>query len=363
MSNLLAQLSQLAWPLSEGGFWMPRQSSSYAADVDFNFYFVLGITVFFTLLILGVMVLFAIRYRQRSGHRGQRTSTHNTALELTWTIIPLILVLLIFYFNFNTFINIFTPPADSYDITVTARKWGWSFTYPNGHTDENLHVPQGRPVRLILTSSDVIHSLYVPAFRMKRDAVPGRFNTIWFTATEAGPKDVNGNPIGFDLFCTEYCGMGHSDMLARVYVWEPDRFVAKLEELSDWTKRGVSPQERGLQLWTSRGCSQCHSIDGTRLSGPTWKDLYGHTVELADGTTTVADENYVRESILYPERQIVRGFDNVMPSYRGQLKDNDILALVAYLKTISTHYQPSDLTTSGQAATTRPAGNAAPPTH
>lgn len=333
----------MTWLLANVGrtFWMPERASSYARGVDLNFYFVLGVSVFFTLLILGVLVLFIFKYRQRPGHRAEHTATHNTALEITWTVIPLVIVLLIFYFNFRVFLNMFTPPPGTYDINVTAYKWGWGFTYPNGHTDPQLYVPKDRDVRLILTSQDVIHSLYIPAFRIKMDAVPGRYNVMWFRATETGPiNPETGEPEGFILFCAEYCGTGHNEMFTRVLVYEPHEFVQKLEEISDWTQR-ITPVERGREIWATRGCNQCHTLDGTSMTGPTFLNVFGAERQFTDGTSAIADENYIRESILYPERRIVRGYQNVMPSYRGQLRDNDIDAVIAFMKSISRYHAPT----------------------
>lgn len=336
MANALAQL--------EIGDWMPKQASTFAGDVDWVFMFILGISAFFFLLIVVLMIVFVIKYRQREGHTEQPSPHSSLALELTWTIIPTILVFFIFGFGFRTYMDIATPPANAYEILVTAYKWDWAFTYPNGHVDENLHVPANRPVRVVLTSKDVIHSMYIPVFRLKRDAVPGRFNRAWFEATEVNVDE------GYDLFCAEYCGTQHADMMARVYVHEPTDFKRWLEDASNWEKR-MSPAQRGEQLYTARGCNQCHSIDGSRVIGPSFKELWDRT---AAGTTTFRDgtkladlldtnysaEDYLRQSILEPSEHVVAGYDDAMASYQGSLKDNDILAIIAYLKTLSDSYSP-----------------------
>lgn len=337
MQTILAQ--------SGGGLWMPDKASTYADQVDWLFHFILGISSFFFVLIVVLMIVFLIRYRQRPGHREQKTASHSTALELTWTIIPLILVIIIFAMGFKGYMNMAVVPANAYEIVVTAYKWNWAFTYPNGHVDENLHVPVNQPVKLVLTSKDVIHSLYIPAFRIKKDAVPGRYNTLWFEATQ-----VNTSP-GFDLFCAEYCGTSHSEMLAKVFVHEPNDFAKWLETASNWVGR-IVPAERGAQLFKGRGCNQCHSIDGTHVIGPTFKDLWDQVstgnVVFKDGTRLkdilndrYSPEDYLRESIVDPEKRIVAGYTQVaMQSFRGSFKDNDIDAMIAYIKTLSKNDKP-----------------------
>jgi cytochrome c oxidase subunit II len=308
-----------------GSFWMPPQSSTAAPGVDKLFYFIFWIAFFFFLLIVGLMVHFIVRYRKQPGRAPEKPPTHNTKLELTWTFIPLAIVFVIFYFGFHGFVDIATPPGNSYDIQVHAQRWKWTFTYPNGYVDENLHVPVDRPVRLTMTSDDVIHALFVPDFRIKRDVVPGRYNITWFRATTPGTHD---------LFCAEYCGTGHSLMYAQVIVHPPGEFEKWLETSGDAIGK-LPPAEAGQRLYKTRGCAQCHSIDGKAGIGPTFKGVFGHPVPLKDGKTVVADENYVRESILNPQAQVVAGFDPVMPTYQGRLKDNEITMIIAYLKTLS----------------------------
>jgi cytochrome c oxidase subunit 2 len=309
----------------KGSFWMPPQISTVAHNVDSLFNFILAISVFFFLLIVAVMILFVIRYRRREGVEAAESASHNTALELTWTIIPLILVVVIFFFGFTGYLDMVTPPANAYEILVDGQKWNWSFTYPNGYVDANLHVPVDRPVRLVMTSADVIHSLYVPAFRIKMDVVPGRYSKAWFEATEPGE---------YELFCAEYCGTSHSDMLAVVVVHPPGEFETWLEQASNFLET-MSPVEAGQKLFQARGCMQCHSVDGTAKTGPTMAGIYGRTEALADGGTVVADENYLRESILEPMAKVVAGYEPVMPTYQGRLKDAEITAIIEYLKSLS----------------------------
>jgi cytochrome c oxidase subunit 2 len=334
----------------EGSFWLPIPGSSLAGEMDLLFKLILGISVFFFVLIVAVMVLFVFRYRRRSGRSAERTATHNTALELTWTIVPLILVIVIFYVGLKGFMALATPPVDAYKIAVEGQKWSWSFTYPNGHVDSELHVPAKRNVELVLTSLDVIHSLYIPAFRLKKDAVPGRYNRMWFNALHPGE---------YEVFCAEYCGTGHSDMSTKVVVHTPEDFQAWLESADPLKKLSdeqyaeymkapaafiaahpeieglATPAMMGEQLYRKKGCVQCHSVDGTGGTGPSFLGLYGTTQMLADGTRVQADENYIRNSILDPGGQVVAGYEAVMPTYQGRLKEREITALIAYLEGLS----------------------------
>jgi len=311
----------------QGSFWMPPADSTSAAGVDRLFYFIFWLSVFFFILIVSLMVLFVFKYRAREGRGPQKSPSHHTALEVTWTVIPLILVLFIFYYGFKSYLDLYTPPANAYEINVTGQKWSWLFTYPNGHVDQNLHVPVNQPVRLVMTSEDVIHSLYIPNFRLKLDVVPGRYSKIWFEAT---------NPGEYNIFCAEYCGTGHSDMHALCVVHPTGEFEKWLEDASDIFKdRSLS--EVGEYLYKSRGCAQCHSIDGTAGTGPSFKGVFGHEVQFRDGSSGIADENYIRESILNPGAKVVSGYQNVMPTFQGKLADKEITAVIEYLKTLSAH--------------------------
>ncbi len=314
-----------------GNIWMPESASTIAPEVDGLFDFILWLSIFFLVLILVVMIVFVVKYRHREGQENKQepTAGHSTALELTWTIIPTILVIIIYYFGFRGFLHLAVPPPNSYEITATGRMWNWQFTYPNGYTDGELHIPLNVPVRVVLNSEDVIHSLFIPVFRVKKDVVPGRYNKMWFQATKTG---------NFDVECANYCGTGHSQMLTRAYVQEPEDFKKWLADASDWTKN-TSPIAEGAKLYKAKGCVQCHSVDGTRGTGPTWKDMFGSQVPLEGGKTVLADEDYVRESIEYPQAKIVSTFGPIsaMSSFKGT-SSNDIFALTAYMKSISKFY-------------------------
>ena len=310
------------------GFWLPRQSSTTAAPVDGVFYAVTGIGAFFFLLITAVLLYFIWKYRERPGHETLPSPTHNTPLEVTWTVIPLFIVVWIFWEGFSVFVDVSTPPASAYEVQLTAQKWNWLFTYPTGYTDTDLHVPPGEPIRVVGTAVDVIHSFFVPEFRVKRDIVPGRYEEAWFLAETPG---------SYQIFCAEYCGKDHSAMKAMVVV-HPSRadYERWLADASDFIAK-LPPErlaEGGQKLYNQRGCKQCHSIDGSSGTGPSFKGLWGHDQPLRDGGTVRVDENYVRQSIVDPHSQIVAGYEAVMPSFQGRLKDKEITALIEYIKTL-----------------------------
>ena len=303
----------------------PQPSSTTAEQVDNLFYFILLVSVFFFAIIVGAMVLFVVKYRARPGQSAERSPSHNNALEVTWTVIPGIVVAGIFFWGFVGYLDLRQPPDNSYEIQVNAKKWSWSFTYPNGHVDNNLHVPQDRPVRLVMSSDDVIHSLYIPAFRLKMDVIPGRYTTTWFESELPGD---------YTLFCAEYCGTQHSNMLAKVVVHPSGEFEKWLEEAANFLET-VTPVQAGEILYQRRGCIQCHSVDGSAKSGPSFRDVYDSRQALSDGSSVNVDENYLRESILEPQAKVRAGYKPVMPTYQGQLKDEEIAALIAYIKSLS----------------------------
>ncbi|MDP8246019.1 MAG: cytochrome c oxidase subunit II [Candidatus Hinthialibacter antarcticus] len=309
---------------SGGTFWMPPQASTMAGGVDVVFYYIYWLSVFFFVGIVFCMTLFVVLYRRREGHKEQQTASHSTALEVTWSVIPFILVIIMFYMGFQAYVDMRTPPQNSYRILVIGQKWNWNFQYPNGYIDGDLHAPIETPVELVITSDDVTHSVYIPAFRLKMDAVPGRYNNVWFQATQAGE---------YPLFCAEYCGTDHSNMISTVFVHEKGDFEVWLEDASNFVDR-MPPAEAGERLYKIRGCAQCHSIDGTANDGPTFKNIWGKTEPLRDGSSVVVDENYVRESLMDPNAKIRKGFDAIMPTYQGKLKDKEITAIIEFIKTL-----------------------------
>jgi cytochrome c oxidase subunit 2 len=307
-----------------GSLFFPQRSSTDAAMVDQIFYFILIISAFFFLLIVALMTLFVIRYRRREGLEPGKSPSHNNVLEAVWTVVPTFIVGAIFVWGFVGYMEMRQAPDDAYEIQVIAKRWQWNFVYPNGHIESDLHVPLGRPIRLVMTSDDVIHSLFIPAFRLKMDVVPGRYTKTWFQATEAG---------SYTLFCAEYCGDKHSAMLAKVVVHPSGEFEKWLEDAANFLKR-MTPVEAGQLLFQRRGCGQCHTLDGGAGQGPTFKAIFGTQHETTAGETVTVDENYIRESILDPQAKVRAGFKPIMPTYRGQLKDEEISALIAYLKTL-----------------------------
>jgi len=302
---------------------LPPPSSEYASQVDQLYLFLVLVAGFFFILIAVLVGYFVWRYRRRAPEERTPHLTHNFKLELLWSAIPTVIVLIIFIWGLHGYIAASVSPGEPLEIQVTARRWIWQFEYPDGTRVLNeLHVPVGRKVRLVMSSEDVIHSFYVPAFRIKMDVLPGRYTEAWFAATTEGQ---------YTLFCAEYCGRGHSDMMGKIYVESEEAFRKWLEQ-GDQTVQQMPLAELGAMLYESRGCSVCHSLDGTRREGPSFKGLYRSQVRLASGETVVADENYLRESILQPQAKLVAGYPAVMPTFQGLLNERELRALIEFIK-------------------------------
>lgn len=311
------------WFTSDPTFWMPDQASNHAALVDSIYYFLYWASIISFVVCIGAAAWFVIRYRAKTPHdQAESQVDHSTALEVTWTLPVFGVAAVAFYLGVVGFLDMRNAPDDAYEIQVTAYKWAWAFTYENGVTDGNLVVPADRPIKLIMSSDDVLHSFYVPAFRVKQDVVPGRYTSLWFQTDGAGE---------YQIFCTEYCGTKHSEMLAKVIVKEPTEFDRWLEESA---APSGTPEEIGEKLVAQRGCAACHSINGAKGVGPSFKGSWGVARKLADGSEVVMDENYVKTSILNPQGQIVAGYPPVMPTFKGKLKNSEIDAIIAYLKTL-----------------------------
>jgi len=306
-----------------GGFWMPESAEANPAT-DWVFNLVLVICSFFFLLVVGLLALLVLRYRRRPGVGPQKSPSHNTALEVTWTAVPLVVVGIIFYTGFSAYMTMQTPPPNCYDLRVSARKWAWQFIYPNGHVDGTLHVPAGEPIRLTMSSEDVIHGFWVPALRLKQDVVPGRYTRVWFQADKVGV---------YPVLCTQYCGDEHSNMLATIDVQTREEYDAWLKNAANYLKT-LPPAEAGKRLYQNRGCMQCHTIDGTAGTGPSFKGLYGRNERLSDGSSVGVDDNYIRESILEPQAKVVAGFQPVMSTYKGLITDDEITALIEFVKSL-----------------------------
>lgn len=314
-------------------FWMPTQASSIAASTDWLFYFIFIICVFFTVLVTAVMIYFVWKYRHVEGKPAPgKSAGHSTALEITWTIIPTLIVILVFFYGFRGYLNQAVVPPDAINVKVIGQMWAWNFEYAaaKGGGSNVLYLPINKPVEFTLQSQDTIHSLYIPAFRLKKDVVPGRYNKMWVTPVELGE---------FPIECAEYCGTNHSQMASKVVVMSEDDWLKKMDELSDLF-RGRTLPEVGKLLYQQKGCVGCHSLDGSVIIGPSWKNVWGHEAEFTDGTKQIADENYIRESILYPQKEIVVGFGGQMPSYAGALNDKELDAIIEFMKTLADGYKP-----------------------
>lgn len=308
-------------------FWMPTDASTFAADVDPLYNFLIWLSLVSIVGVVLAMWLFVAKYKAKSREAnevGDSSVHHNTTLEVTWSVIPLLICIGIFVWGFKGYVEIRTPPKDAMEIHAQGQKWKWLFTYPNGHVDSELHVPLDRDVRVIIQSVDVLHSLFIPAFRTKMDAVPGRYTDLWFHATKAGE---------YPIFCAEYCGTSHSDMLAKLVVHEGNGFETWMAEIMSQMDN-MPPAELGAKLYEQQGCKTCHSLDGTPLIGPTWKALFGMERKFADGSSAQADEEYIKTSINNPAGQVVEGFAPAMPTYQGKLNDKQINGIIEYIKTL-----------------------------
>jgi cytochrome c oxidase subunit II len=305
-------------------FFFPERASDFAGPVDTLFFFILWVSMFFFAIIVGVMTFFLLKYRHREGVEPEESPSHSNFLEILWSVIPALIVGVIFIWGYGAFLDMRQPPANAYEIRVVARKWTWEFVYANGHRDPDLHVPVNRPVQLLMSSEDVIHSLFIPAFRVKMDVLPDRYTKTWFNPRRVGE---------YTLFCTEYCGEQHSTMLARVVVHPSGEFEKWLADAADYLER-VTPEEGGRIVYQRKGCAQCHSDDGSARSGPTFKGAFGAMHEMADGSQILVDENYIRKSILEPQADIRAGYKPVMPTYAGQIREEEIDALIAFIKSL-----------------------------
>tara|TARA_R110000868_G_scaffold411659_1_gene707111 strand:- start:174284 stop:175294 length:1011 start_codon:yes stop_codon:yes gene_type:complete len=320
---------------AEAGFWFPAQGSTVAENVDSVYFFILWVCTFFFVLIVGLMLLFMVKYRYRPGVEAENTATHNLTLELSWSVIPTLLTIVMFWVGFTSYLDMRTPPAASYQIDVVAKKWVWAFKYPNGWIESELHIPLDENVTLTMASDDVIHSLWIPAFRTKMDVVPGRYTQEWFKAiappVPEGEESVE-YPLEYPLMCSEYCGTKHSEMVTKVVVHETRGDFDKWLQAAADIHKNKNPIEAGEYFYKSRGCIQCHSLDGSIVKGPSFKGLFGSERTFADGTTRIADANYITQSILEPQSQVVANFPPVMPTFKGQLKDEDIRAIIAFIR-------------------------------
>ena len=312
----------------------PEQASTLASSVDGLYFFLVAITVFFFVTISATLLIFAVKYRRRSTDEWPEEIHGSLLLELAWTIVPFLITVVVFAWGAILFFSMNRPPDNAIEINVVGKRWMWKLQHMTGQREINeLHIPVRRPVKLTLTSEDVIHSFFVPAFRAKKDAVPGRYNVMWFEATKAGR---------YHLFCAEYCGTQHSRMIGEIVAMEPADFQI-------WIQGGPaaeSPAVAGQKLFGELNCATCHRPD-SQGRGPVLDGLAGSTVKLAGGATAVADETYLRESILVPAAKIADTYQPIMPTYQGQVSEEGVLHLIAYIQSLK----------GPQAGTAAPGGN------
>jgi len=302
-------------------------ASRTTVQVDALFLFITLVSLFFFLLVEGLLIYFAIKYRRKKGAEPAATPDirGNLLLESIWIVIPSLVVAAFFYYGYRVFRDIRTPSSGATDIHAVGRQWLFEFRYPDGRSSINeLRVPAGRPVKLILTSDDVIHSFFVPDYRLKQDMVPGRYTTLYLHPDKAGT---------YPILCAEYCGVSHSTMRAELIVMEPDAYAAWREKKE--APAGLSLAERGKALAEKSGCLGCHALEGKEKFGPNFGKVFGRKVLLADGTSMTADEEYLRESILDPKAKVVKGYPATMPTFKGSLSPEDVGAIIAYLTSLS----------------------------
>ena len=295
--------------------------------VDDLLIFVFSLSAVFFVGIVSTMTYFVVRYRRR--HEGQRTSANhgNVKIEVVWAAVPALLLVVIFAWGFRDYLYLAVAPRDSIEVRVTGQRWFWTFDYPAAGISgtSELTVPVGRPVKLVMSSKDVIHSFYVPAFRVKRDVLPNRYTEMWFEALQPGT---------YDVMCAEYCGRGHSTMLTRVKVVSQKEYEDWIASGGGLSGEGMSSVEFGKLLFKKQGCSTCHSVDGSKKVGPSFLKKFGRKEHIRGGGTVLVDDNYIRESLMEPNAKVVEGYEPVMPTYSGRLKDKQINALIDYIKSL-----------------------------
>jgi cytochrome c oxidase subunit 2 len=359
--------------------WFPESASTFAEGTDGLFGFITLVCIAFFIPISIALFYFAYRYHKPKGTKAESNVAHNTPLELAWSIGPSFFLVGMFVLGAKSFLEHRTVPEGANEVGVQAFKWGWTFDYGAGTYHPELHILLDEPTKLAMRSSDVIHSLFVPAFRAKKDIVPGRYNYMWFKPTVPSEKvseselasaleqtkargeawsydERQFTPDGykfFDLYCAEYCGKNHSEMQTVVVVHKD------LDDLNAWIKKyssrqTESPAEYGQLLYNRRGCAGCHSIDGSKRVGPSFKESFGNTRPFASGDSAVADENYIRESIIDPKAKVVAGYQPAMPSYKGQLSEDDLYCIVEYLKSISDYTPAQAAAAQPEAASPQP---------
>jgi cytochrome c oxidase subunit 2 len=317
--------------------------------VDAVYFYLSGVTLFFSLLISAVLIFFVIRYRRRTPYEIPRPIAGSHKLETVWTIIPFLISMTIFAWGARVYFEQYRPPENAIEVYVVAKQWMWKIQHSTGQREINeLHVPVGRKVKLIMTTEDVIHDFFVPAFRIKADVVPGKYTSEWFEATKPGT---------YHLFCAEYCGMNHSGMIGSVIVMEP-------REFDNWLSGNAgnqTPAVAGQQLYQSLGCVSCHGANGEGGRGPALVGLFGRQQQLTNGQIVKADEAYIRESIINPQAKIVQGFGPIMPTFQGQITEDQLVQLLAFVKSLQASGAQPATPAASPATTSRTPASAASP--
>lgn len=333
--------------------WLFRNTgkSALGNKVDSDFMFILWLCVFSFVFLMFLMVYWCIKYRRRPGVAPLRSPSHNTPLEIAWTIVPTIFLAMMFFRGFWIYLDQVIVPGNAIELRVMASKWNWSATYPGGVESLEstrigaqdipvFYVPANTPIHIRQNSADVMHAFYVPDFRIKFDVLPNRYTNLWFESeapdgsTTFQDGEFKGEPYEDHwVFCAEYCGDNHSEMAAIIRTVSPDVYARWYQNSAEG--KGLDDVSLGKKLYTMKGCVACHTVDGGVGTGPTWQGIYNHEVELSDGSKVIADDNYIRESILVPAAKVVKGFPNQMTSYQGLLNDKQLEGLIAYIKSLS----------------------------
>ena len=301
---------------------VPESASTVSGKVDALYFYLSGVTLFFTLLISGVIIFFVIKYRRRNPFEIPRPVAGSHKLETLWSVIPFLIAMSMFVWGAQIYFENSRSPKNANEIYVVGKQWMWKIQHSTGQREINqLHVPAGRKIKLIMTSEDTIHDFFVPAFRIKHDVLPGKYTTQWFEATKPGT---------YHLFCAEYCGMNHSGMIGSVIVMQPSEF-------DNWLSGNasqVSPAVAGQQLYESLGCVSCHGAKGEGGRGPALTGLFGKKVFLTNNQTVTADEGYIRESIENPSAKVVSGFNPIMPTFQGQVTPEQLIQIISFIKSL-----------------------------
>lgn len=311
--------------------FFPPAASTVATEVDLLYLFITALSAFFVVLVATLVVVFAVKFRRRHPDEVGADIHGSLAAELTWTFVPLVLSLVMFFWGADLFFRLSRPPVDAVEMFVVGKQWMWKIQHPDGTREINqMHVPAGQNIRLTLGSEDVIHDYAIPAFRVRTDVVPGKLTTLWFNATKPGT---------YHLFCAEYCGTNHSGMIGEVIVMEPDDYLA-------WLSGGaagpaVPPAQAGEQLFAENACITCHTGQPNAI-GPNLAGIFGSERALADGRTVLADDNYLRESIMVPTAKVHAGYQPIMPPFQGRVTEEQLMQLIAYVKSLAPAEAPAE---------------------